>query len=182
MDADLFHALSGENIAFSALTAADTEVMHRYVSDPQVKRFIGWPLMETPEQTQAHVAELLRREAAGTHLYASIVSRQTGEHVGTAMLFSFDHTAKNAELGYVLNRAHWGRGIGTEAVALMCGFAFETLKLHRLSARVIRENIPSARVLEKNGFLLEGYQKENCLIEGRYCDTLLYGRVEEQNL
>ena len=182
MDADFFHALSGENIAFSTLAPADAEAMHRYTSDPVAKRFIGWSLMETFEQTQAHVAELLRREAAGTHLYASIVWQKTGEHVGTAMIFSFDHASKNAELGYVLNRAHWGRGIGTEAVALICGFAFETLKLHRLSARVIRENVPSARVLEKNGFVLEGCQKENCLIEGRYCDTLLYGRVEERNL
>ena len=178
MDAVLFHALSGENIAFSALETTNAEVMHRYVSDPEVKRFIGWPLMETLLQTQAHIEELLRREAAGTHLYASIVWRQTGEHVGTAMLFGFDHTVKNAELGYVLSRAHWGKGIGTETVALICGFAFETLKLHRLTARVVRENIPSARVLEKNGFSLEGCQKENCLIEGRYSDTLLYGRVE----
>jgi [ribosomal protein S5]-alanine N-acetyltransferase len=176
MDKNLFHNLNGENICFKALDPKDAQVIHSYVSDEEVKRFIGWRLMRTLEETREFVEELIRREEAGTHLYASIVKKSSQTIIGTAMIFGFDKEANHAEIGYVLHKEHWSKGYGTEAVALISDFAFEILKLHKLHARVVSGNLGSARILEKNGFELEGRFRDYYFIEGNYYDGLFFGK------
>lgn len=172
-----FHELQGGKLCFRTLDTRDTKAVHSYASDQNVKRFIGWPLMKTMDETRGYIEEMLRREAVGTHLYASIVLKETGAHIGTAMIFNFDKEANQAEVGYVFHSSSWGKGYGTEAVALMCAFAFDFLNLHKLNARVVDANIGSARVLEKNGFQLEGRLRDHHFIDGSYYDSLLFGRL-----
>lgn len=177
----LFHGLEGENICFKPLDANDAEAIHSYASDVNVKRFIGWPLMKTLDETRNYIIEMLKRESAGTHLYASIALKTTQEIMGTAMIFNFDREANHAEIGYVFHSSHWGKGYGTEAVALMSDFAFDSLNLHKLHARVVGANVGSGRVLEKNGFELEGRLKDHYFIDGSYHDGLLFGKLRPKN-
>jgi [ribosomal protein S5]-alanine N-acetyltransferase len=178
IETNLFHKLTGENIYFKTLDTKDAEKIHKYASDKGVKRFIGWRLMLALEETREYIEEMLRREIAGTHLYASIVLKETEKIIGTAMIFNFDKEANKAEVGYVFDKDYWGKGHGTETVALLTNFAFKTLKLHKLYANVVDTNFGSARVLEKNGFVLEGRFKDHYFIEGKYYDGLYFGRVQ----
>lgn len=178
MNTDLFHTLEGEKIFFKPLTTYDSKEIHSYASDCDVSRFIGWQLMHTLDDTNKHIEEMLKREAAGTHLYASIVLKSTQTIIGTAMIFNFDHKANHAEIGYVFHSHYWGKGYGTETVALMNNFAFKYLNLHKLHARVVNANIGSIRVLEKNKFKLEGQLKDYFFIDGRYYDELIFGKFK----
>jgi ribosomal-protein-alanine N-acetyltransferase len=58
-------------------------------------------------------------------------------------------------------------------------FSFTTLRLHRLEAACIPTNAPSIRLLEKTGFLREGYAREYLCINGVWQDHLLYARLRE---
>ena len=178
MSTSMFHSLEGRNIYFKPLNTIDAEAIHSYASDENVKRFIGWPLMKSLEETRSHIEDMLKRESAGTHLYASVALKSTQEIIGTVMIFNFDREANHAEIGYVFHSKHWGKGYGTESVALMSDFAFEILALHKIHARVVDANVGSARILEKNGFLLEGRLKDHYFIDGRYYDSLIYGKLE----
>jgi RimJ/RimL family protein N-acetyltransferase len=60
------------------------------------------------------------------------------------------------ELGYWIARAHWGRGIATEAGRALVAAARDTLRLPRLSSGHFVDNPASARVLEKLGFRATG--------------------------
>jgi ribosomal-protein-alanine N-acetyltransferase len=177
----LFHTLEGETIYFQSLGTKDAEEIHHYASDEEVERFIGWNLMANLNETIEHIETMLKRESAGTHLYASIVLKSTQKIIGTAMIFNFDQEAKQAEIGYVFHRDHWGKGYGTECVALMSHFAFESLNLHKLHASVVDANIGSARILEKNGFVLEGKLIDHYFIEDTYYNALLYGKIQPSN-
>jgi len=55
MSASIFHSLEGRNIYFKPLNAIDAEAIHSYASDENVKRFIGWPLMKSLEETRSHI-------------------------------------------------------------------------------------------------------------------------------
>lgn len=180
MSINVFHQLQGTNIYFKALHTEDTPAIHSYASDKEVSRFIGWPLMHNEEQTLAFIEEMIRRESTGTHLYASIVLKSTEEVIGTAMIFNLDKEANHAEIGYVFHKDHWGKGHGTEAVTLMGNFGFDVLKLHKLHARVVAANVGSAKVLEKNDFMLEGHQRDYYFIEDTYFDNLLFGKMEKK--
>ncbi|MBI0579663.1 GNAT family N-acetyltransferase [Neobacillus cucumis] len=175
--ADLFHSLEGEKIYFKALRVEDVQEIHHYASDQEVSRFIGWNLMNTLEESRQHIEVMLNRESVGTHLYSSIVEKLTQAIIGTAMIFNFDKEANKAEIGYVLHKQYWGKGYGTEIVALMSDFAFESLNLHKLHAMVVHANIGSARILEKNSYELEGRLKDHYFIENKYYDALLFGKI-----
>lgn len=178
MNISLFHSLKGENICFKPLSTNDAQAIHNYASDEEVSRFIGWSLMNTLNETSEYIETMLKRESAGTHLYASIVLKSTQEIIGTVMIFDFDKEANQAEIGYVFHRDHWGKGYGAESVALMSDFAFDALNLHKLHASVVDANIGSARILEKNGYQLEGRLKDHYFIEDKYYDALLFGKIQ----
>ena len=169
MTKNLFHSLEGTRLQLRKITMDDAAEMFAYLSDEEVSRFIGWRLMHTLEDTRGHIRTLLAREEAGTHLYASVVLKATGAVIGNAMLFNMDDEAGHAEIGYVFHKGYWGQGYGTECIALADEFAFGSLNLRKMYACVNAANIPSARILEKNGYTLaevlsDGnlrYQKEN---------------------
>lgn len=133
--------------------------------------------MNTLDETRSHVETMINRELVGTHLYASVVLKSNQEVIGTVMLFNFDNQENHAEIGYVFNRRYWGNGFGTESIALISDFAFNSINLHKLNARVTDANIGSSRILEKNGYQLEGRQKEQNFVEGKYFDLLLLGKI-----
>jgi [ribosomal protein S5]-alanine N-acetyltransferase len=182
MNSNLFHALESENIYFKALSLDDVQEIHAYASDKDVKRFIGWNLMLNLNETREHVETMINRELEGTHLFASVVLKSTQEIIGTIMLFNFVKEANHAEIGYVFHQGHWGKGYGTESVALTTDFAFKTLNLHKVNAKVTDANIGSAKVLEKNGYEMEGQLKDQYFIEGKYFDSLLFGKMERNAL
>ena len=85
-----------------------------------------------------------------------------------------------AELGYVLSREHWGKGLMPEAVRAVMAFGFEKLSLNRIQARCIAENLASARVMEKAGMTFEGTLRESEFIKGAYRDIKLYSILRRE--
>jgi [ribosomal protein S5]-alanine N-acetyltransferase len=85
--------------------------------------------------------------------------------------------AQAGSLGYWMGAAYARQGYMTAAVRALVPFAFSTLKLHRLEAACIPENAASVRLLEKTGFVREGYAREYLCINGTWQDHLLYAQV-----
>ena len=85
--------------------------------------------------------------------------------------------AQAASLGYWMGAAYARQGYMTAAVRTLVPFAFSTLKLHRIEAACIPDNAASVRLLEKTGFVREGFAREYLCINGVWQDHLLYGQV-----
>ncbi|WKU06788.1 GNAT family N-acetyltransferase [Micromonospora sp. HUAS LYJ1] len=64
-------------------------------------------------------------------------------------------TRTEAQLGYIFDPAHGGRGYATEAVAAMVAYAFTRLGVRRITAGCFADNLASVRVLEKVGLRRE---------------------------
>ncbi len=67
---------------------------------------------------------------------------------------------KSIEIGYFLGEAHWGKGIATLAVGLLLQYIKMNFDVFRVYAEVFGHNIASMKVLEKNGFHLEGIRQK----------------------
>lgn len=87
--------------------------------------------------------------------------------------------AQAASLGYWMGQPFVRQGYMTAAVRAVIPFAFATLRLHRLEAACIPTNTGSIRLLEKTGFVREGYARDYLCINGVWQDHLLYGRVKD---
>jgi ribosomal-protein-alanine N-acetyltransferase len=60
----------------------------------------------------------------------------------------------------------------TEALKLALEIGFKDLKFHRITAGVNPTNVASLKVLEKVGFVREGYARKNLRVGGEWCDHI----------
>ncbi|KRB01511.1 hypothetical protein ASD83_08430 [Devosia sp. Root685] len=88
--------------------------------------------------------------------------------------------AQFVNLGYWMGQPYAGQGLMTEAVEMALRFIFETLDLHRAHAAFLPHNTASRRVLEKNGFIEEGFAERYLQIDGRWEDHVLMGLTRER--
>lgn len=86
---------------------------------------------------------------------------------------------RNAELGYWLAEQFWGQGIISKAIKQVIDFTFETYDIDRVFARPFGTNTASQRVLEKNGFVLEGKFDKVLIKNGELLDELIYAMRRE---
>ncbi len=99
--------------------------------------------------------------------------------VGIIGLKDLDIAKKKGNLGYWIGERYWGKGIGTESVALVINFAFSVLGLEEVWAYVYSENKASIRVLEKNemtknGDMMEYNQMPGNQMIGNHKSTIKY--------
>ncbi len=82
---------------------------------------------------------------------------------------------ERAELGYWLGQAYWNQNIMTAAAGMAIAYAFSMLHVQKIYSRCFAPNIASQRVLEKNGFQLEGCLREHHIRMGVVQDVNCYG-------
>ncbi len=159
--------------------AQDVEaIFTRYASDREVTRLMAWPRHESIEATRAFLefsdAEWARWPG-GPYL---VESREDGRLLGGSG-FMFE-TPYRAATGYVLAKDAWGQGYATESLGAMVEIGCN-LGLVRLYALCHVENLPSRRVLEKGGFLLEGILRRHTEFPNLHphepCDVFCYSRI-----
>ena len=85
---------------------------------------------------------------------------------------------RDAEIGYLLSAGYWSKGIMTEAVRQICPIAFRELDIIRITGLVYKPNAASRRVLEKNGFVLEGLMRNAVTKDGVTYDLCIYGKLK----
>lgn len=78
------------------------------------------------------------------------------------------------EITFWLGHDHWGKGIATEAVGAATMYAVTRFDLQRVYALVFAENIGAGRVLEKNGYVLQGRIPEGVPNRGEVRDAVIY--------
>ena len=161
--------------------ASDAEaIFARYSADPEVTRYVGWPVHTTVDDARVFLAfseGQWSQWPAGPYL---AWSRADGTLVGSSGLMF--ETPVRAQTGYVFARDAWGRGLATEALTAMMHVAL-LAGVRRLYALCHADHRASARVLEKCGFTCEGtlrqYAEFPNLRPGDPQDVLCYATILE---
>ncbi len=144
-------------------------------TDPQVMQYIGGPV--PVEAISEKLETSVRRGAGGRIGVWCIEGRRSGEKLGTAILLPLPVEAYEAdpsqfvadaypsaeiEVGYILLRSAWGRGIATEACRRLLKFGFEETSLGQIAAVTHSDNLVSQKVLQKCGLRPEGMRRAYC--------------------
>lgn len=158
----------------------DTEAVHAYASDPEVTTYMPWG-PNSPEDTAAFMARVLEQQATWPRLDISLAIELKAEArvVGSIALHLRDIPNAAVEMGYVLRRDLWGKGIVSEAAATMIDMGFR-LGLHRIAATCDVRNTGSYRVMEKLGMRREGLLRQDRRIRGAWRDTYVYALLAQE--
>jgi [ribosomal protein S5]-alanine N-acetyltransferase len=168
--------LQSPQLILREIVADDAARFRVYRGDPRFQRY--YPEHECmPEEADALVSLFLSWQAEHpriNHTWA-IELAETGEVIGNCGLRRRVAGSRCADIGFELSPEHWRKGFATEAADLMLAFGFDELRLHRLEAQCIADNLGSVRVLQKIGMSAEGRLREKEWFRSRWWDVLLFG-------
>ncbi len=122
-----------------------------------------------------------KREAREDLGYAfTIVEALSHEMLGGVTLSNLRRgVSQSASLGYWTGSPHVRKGVMSRAVSILLPYVFKELCLHRLEAASMPSNSASIKVLEKNGFVREGFARRLLKINGVWEDHLLFGLIAD---
>jgi len=157
----------------------DYPTTHAYASDEETTRYtIFGPNTEKDTRDYLLRAVAQQGEKPRTIYGMAIELKTEARHIGAIGLNAQDKS--KGSFGYVLHKDHWGKGYMSEAGRALLTFAFQTLKLHRIVAKVCPGNAASIRVLEKLGMRREGHLIKDDWMKGAWRDSYLYAILEEE--
>jgi ribosomal-protein-alanine N-acetyltransferase len=148
--------------------------------DAEVTRWLPYPTWTGLADAEAWFQRMTKLQEAGATLQFVIADRSTDAAIGTGLVFRFDEGSARAELGYVLARAHWGRGVMREALAGLIDAAFGPMGLRRLEAEVDPRNPASWGLLLRLGFQREGLLRERWVTRDELKDVGIYGLLKRE--
>jgi RimJ/RimL family protein N-acetyltransferase len=180
MRAERFVALESERLLLRRFRETDLATFLAYRNDPEVARYQDWEGSTEEEALRViHVSEHEEPFAPGEWFQFAVALKETEQLVGD-LGFRVGEDGRQAEVGYTLAREHWGNGYASEAVIRLLDHAFGVLGLHRVSAVVDQENLPSIALLERIELRREGAFAENVWFKGRWSSEYLYATLREE--
>lgn len=84
---------------------------------------------------------------------------------------------KSIEIGYFIGEPFWGKGVATKAVNLLEGYITTKFDVIRIYAQVFAHNKASMRVLQKNGFYLEGIRRKAVVKNDTVMDDYIWVKL-----
>lgn len=146
--------LKTERLRLRKAKLADAEAIFRqYAQDPEVTRYVSWRAHQSIDETHEYMRMCLLAWDTGKAFHWIIERREDKQVIGMIIARV---NAEKWELGFVLARAHWGRGYMTEAVKGIIAWALKQKDIFRVWAVCDIDNKASARVMQKAGMKCEG--------------------------
>jgi len=142
--------LETERLILRRLTPNDLDDLAALYADPDVMRF--YPATRTRAETKQNLDTLIAMYAErGYGLYAT-VHKADGRFIGRCgLMIQTVHGKEELEVGYMLDKAYWRRGLATEAARALRDWGFRAFGAPRIISLIRPENVPSQGVALKNG-------------------------------
>lgn len=158
--------LTGDLVTLRPHRADDLDAVFERCLDPQTRAFTTIPLEYTREMAQEYLEGLLTPSAE----LASWAIEAQGAYAGTIDLRVLALDAGGGDLGYVTHPAHRGRGVMSEAVALVVAHAFDTLGWPLVQWKAHAGNWGSLKAVWRAGFPVPVFVPDLLLERGQLTD------------
>ncbi|GCE08083.1 GNAT family N-acetyltransferase [Dictyobacter aurantiacus] len=144
-----------------------------------LREWMPWAAEEqTLEGIKNFMSSSMHRFADGTGLPTNLWYR--GQLVGSIGYPRMSWQARQAEIGYWLDKDMQGKGIITRATKALVTYAFEELGLNKVEIHAASGNYRSRAVPERLGFRQEGTLRQTVWVNGQVYDMIIYGMLASE--
>lgn len=163
-------------------TLSENDASERYVNwlnDPDVNQYLE---TRHTEQTLESCKEFITscNTDPGSHLFG-IFEKDNNAHIGNAKIGFLNERYQRGQVSLFLGEKDcWGKGFSTEVVGALTRYGFTDLELHRLEAGCYEDNLASLRVFLKNGYTVEGFMRDQVILDGRRLGCFWLGIVKHE--
>ena len=171
--------LLSSRINLKKISLSDAEDVFDLYSDTDSALLDDWSPMVSIREAKSLIKARMKKNEGNEGL-EYVMKTKKNQFVGCCGAFDFDLENMNCSLYYQVVKEHRNKGYASEAVRAICDYCFSTIKMHRIYAYITPGNGASVKVLEKNGFVIEGELKDMEYYKGQYWDGILMAKVNRE--
>lgn len=161
-----FKPLETDRLILKNIAPEDRDFLFREFSNDEINRYLfDAEPFTSPADADELIAFYNEPEPRCQHRWV-LVLKSTGEKIGTCGFHCWDRDSGYMEVGYDMQKAHWGHGYMTEALRAILDFAEKDMKARRVCAQIYPGNQRSAALVMKFGFRLTA-ELVTCVFHGR---------------
>lgn len=168
-----FPSLRTKRLLLRPLRINDARAMHIAMSDEQVMTW--WS--SAPHRTLQETIDYVAINADPERYMTWAITMGNDEALGWVVFIN--RREKVNEIGYILHRSHWGKGIAREAVSHVIKHGFDDLGLRKIIADTDPDNAASNNLLKDLGFEKEGYLRSEWETHLGVRDSILWGLIKD---
>lgn len=160
----------------------DAPAIYQYGANPDVTEFVAFPRHQSVDDAVAFLDTMVAKHYAEEQLdYAITLADDSGDTViGGVAAFWRSRKHQVMELGYILDKPHWGNGYVVEAARALMQYAFDTTEAFRIEAPVFTVNERSRRAATKMGMTFEGVLRSWFNQHGTRRDLAIYSVLRRE--
>ncbi len=167
--------IEGERVILRPITLEDTPLIVKWRNTEAVRQNF---IYRGPFTAEGHIHWMKTRVATGEVVQYMILDRDDGTPVGSVYFRDVNPEWHSAEYGIFIGEASVrGRGFGSETARLFTEFGFEKLGLHRISLRLLSDNVQARKSYENAGFRVEGVFRDMVFLDGAYRDVTFMAKL-----
>jgi len=146
--------LSTKRLRLESINESHLDDLFNLVSNPKVQKY--FPKTLNRKETKEFYERIQNRYNSDGYSFWAVIRKEDSLFLGICGILKQEIDGQvETEVGYRLINKFWGKGYGTEAAEGCVKYAKEKLKKTSVISLIRSVNVPSRRVVEKNGFKLE---------------------------
>lgn len=169
--------LMNERICLRAMEPEDLEIMYEMENDPSMWDVSNFTVPYSKYVLRQYIANSQCDMFADKQLRLMIVRRNDNRILGTIDITDFVPLHSRGEVGIAVHKDCRGQGYATDALRLLCDYAFDFLCLTQLYSHVATDNEACVKLFASCGFVQCGVLKKWLQVESRYKDVIVFQRL-----
>lgn len=177
-----FPRIETERLILRKITMDDAADIFEYAHLPEVSEFLIWYPHITIQDSIDFIKFAEEKFASEEWIIFGIEIKEKKKLIGSIDIRGWIGVNSCAEIGYVISKDFWNKGIVTEALKSLIKFCFEELHLNRLESHCEEANTGSWHVMEKCGMKYEGTLREKVFVKERYRSMKMYSILRNEQI
>ncbi|KYG29538.1 GNAT family acetyltransferase [Alkalihalobacillus trypoxylicola] len=167
-----------ERLLLKEMDNSHSTSLFKIWSDPAVTKFMNIERFTSEEQAVQMIELLKQLSKEKKAIRYSIFLSKTNQIIGSCGFNSLDFEHLKAEIGYDLGKDFWGKGYAAEALESLLNYAFHSLNIQRIEAKIEPGNTPSIKLVERLNFQFEGTLRQAEKSKGTFIDLNMYSKLK----
>ncbi len=179
MNFNPFPVLETKRLVLRNLRMEDKQEVFQIRSNPISMQYIPRPLAKTVDDAASVIEMITGFTKKNERINWAVTEKGADKLIGIIGYVNIKPESLRAEVGYVLHQDNIQKGIGYEALQAVLQYGFNSMNLHSVEAIIRPENTGSIKLIEKAGFVREGYFKDYIFHNGKFWDETVYSMIRQ---
>ena len=172
-----FPELKTERLVLRRILMEDAQALFEMRSDERVMQFLDRPRAKSIADAENLIRLIDHDIENNIGITWGVSLTGTSRLIGTMGFWNITKAHFRAEIGYLLHPDFQGKGLMIESAKKTINFGFREMGLHSIEANINPNNLRSAKMLEKCGFVKEAHFRENYYYDGKFLDSVIYSLI-----